>query len=441
MTPPARDSGRGGATEAIDTASIGATVRTSLWGIADQGLLSVTSFVTVVVLASVLGPHAFGSFSIVYTALLIANALQTALVTQPHNVIGVTKAHDEYTGYTGTTLAIQLVFAVAVSGAALAGAVLAAGVDAALAPLLFALVPAALAWQLQEFGRRVLYTEGRLAAAFANDVISYGGQIALLALLWRFASLDGPNALYAIAASSAAGAAFGAWQLRRSIMLAFDRASVRANWRFGKWLGGATLGFILSSHLYTYLAATIVGAFAAGVLKAAQVLLGPLNVLLLFLNNVLPIRLARAHAIGGESMLRRRLGLAYLVTFPIVASYCVACSVFAGPLLGLVYGEEYDQYGPVVVLFAVHYLLTYLGQLVSNALYAKRSTRPVFLGNAAGAVVAVAFGWLLVAALGVEGAVVGMIISLAATNLIIASGFLAPRRWLHPEMRLPFSQG
>ena len=44
-------------------------------------------------------------------------------------------------------------------------------------PMLMAIVPSIVAWQLQEFVRRVMYTEGRFAAAFWNDVVSYGGQL------------------------------------------------------------------------------------------------------------------------------------------------------------------------------------------------------------------------------------------------------------------------
>ena len=402
-------------------------VKTSLWGLADQTLVSATSFVTVVLLARALGPGPFGAFTVVYTALLIANTIQIALVTQPLNVFGATRSSEQYRAYTGSTLVVQLAFAAAVAGAALGAAGIAHVADTAYGPLLLALAPAAFGWQLQEFARRVLYTEGRVAAALATDLVTYGGQIAGLAALWATDRLDGTAAMWTIAATSAAGLLLGAWQIRRSVALTFESASAKRNWAFGKWLVGAMAGFTLSSHLYTYLAAGIVGAFAAGVLKAAQVLLGPLNVVLLFLNNVLPIRLARAYSTGGDALLRSRLGAAYAISLPIVAVYCAATSLLAEPLLSLVYGEAYEGYGTVVVLFGLFYFLSYTAQLVTYALYATRATRPVFLGHAGGAAIAIGLGWLLVAAFEIEGAVLGMILSVLVLNAVVWSVFALRR--------------
>ncbi len=398
-----------------------------LWGLGDQALVSITSFTTLVALARVLGPDEFGSFTLVYTALLIVNTLQTALITQPHNVLGVRQSPPVYGVYTGSTLVTQLVFTAVVVAAGSVAAAVAALVGSELTELLVAFVPATLAWQLQEFARRILYTEGRLHAAFANDVVAYGGQIVLLVLLWQLNALDGQAALYALAATSAGGAILGAWQLRRSIVLAFDAAAARANWRFGKWSGGATIAFILSSHLYTYLAAVIVGAFAAGVLKAAQLLFGPLNVLVIFLNNVLPIRLARAYAAGGEARLGRGLTVAYVLTLPVVTVYCLVVGVFATDLLDLVYGAQYAGYEVLVALLGVYYFVNYVGQLVSNALYAKETPRPVFIGHWAGALAGVGLGWLLIDTLGVDGAAVAMILSSVCVNVVVWWAYAIPR--------------
>ena len=50
--------------------------------------------------------------------------------------------------------------------------------------MLVALIPSIIFWQLQEFVRRVLYTEGRHVAALINDIVSYGGQAALMIVLY-----------------------------------------------------------------------------------------------------------------------------------------------------------------------------------------------------------------------------------------------------------------
>src|SRR5690606_25991116 len=75
--------------------------------------------------------------------------------------------------------------------------------------LLLAMAGAIPTWQTQEYLRRVFYTEGRVGEAAFNDLISYGGQMAGIALLsWR-GWLTGPNALGVLALTSLAAALAG----------------------------------------------------------------------------------------------------------------------------------------------------------------------------------------------------------------------------------------
>jgi O-antigen/teichoic acid export membrane protein len=216
-------------------------------------------------------------------------------------------------------------------------------------------------------------------------------------------------------------AAIGFGQVRCSFARTFDRVDVAAHWRFGKWLGAAAVGFGVSAYVYFYVAAALLGATASGELKASQLVLGPLNVLLLFLATVLPIRLSHTLARAGEAAFRARLRRALLVTAPIVALYCLVASVFAAPLLDLLYGGRYQDADTLVVLFALYYLLSYLGQMATATLNARQHTRPVFLANFVGAATAITLVWFFIPAFGTEGAVLGMIASVVLANLTLAS--------------------
>ena len=387
-------------------------LQASSLGLADQALMSAANFATIVVLARELAPADFGAFVLAYTALLLLNGLQTALVTQPHNVLGQTGHADDYADYTTSTAVGQLIFIVPFAGLALVAAAVTQIVAPGAAPALsLAFVPALVAWQLQEFGRRVLYTEGRLGAAFAADAVSYGGQVAALATLAAADRLSAPFALYAVAATSALGGVVAGWAIRGSLRGRVDISLAARNWSFGKWLGAAIAASWLAGHLYIYLAAVLIGPTASGALKAAQVILGPLNAFFLFLFTVLPIRFSgtrdRAGDVGVDADLRR----AYLATSPLVVVYCALAAVFAGPVLDLLYGETYDAYANVVALFAVYYLVMHVVYLLTSALTARRMTRSLFKGSAYGGLVGVTLGWPLVVAWEAEGAVVGMIVS------------------------------
>ena len=161
------------------------------WAVADQMAISAANFVMVVLLARGLSQADFGGFTLVYSVLLFANSLQSGLVTQPHNILGATRRGTDYLRFTTSTAVSQLVLAALVSALGMAAWVLAVLVGWDAAPLLLAMAPAMAAWQLQEFVRRVLYTEGRLAAALANDLVSYGGLVMALLLLRRLGVLTG----------------------------------------------------------------------------------------------------------------------------------------------------------------------------------------------------------------------------------------------------------
>ncbi len=398
------------------------------WGLADQMLISGTNFVTMVFLARGLGPAAFGTFVLTYTVLQFANSLQGALIIQPHSVLGATRQGRDYVDYTASTALTQLALAALAALVALAAAAVAYGAGWSVAPLLLALAPTAVAWQLQEFVRRVLYTEVRLAAALANDVISYGGQtVAIVALAW-FGVLTGPMALYVIAATSAVAVVLGAWQLRGSLFGRVDRAAFGENWRYGRWLGGAEIGYWLSSQMYLYLSGMMLGPLAAGVMKAGYVIFGPARVLGFFLRTVLPTFFARTLAADGKLGLHAQMKLVYWFSIPVLGAYCLLVAVFADPLVRLLYGESYTGHTAVVVLYALFAFTAFMASIVSSALRAQRKTRYIFATQMA-AILTLPAGWLLIRQFGVEGAVAGMILTSLVLNV---SYWRAYRRGLQP---------
>jgi O-antigen/teichoic acid export membrane protein len=385
--------------------------RAEAWGILDQGLVSFVNFLTIILVARSVAPSDFGFFVLAFTVLQSAGTLQAALITRPHNVLGAVRQGREYVDFSTTTALAQIGFTavLALLTAIVAGLAWAAGFSHA--GVFLALVPALVAWQLQELGRRILYTERRLRAAFAADLLAYGAQAVVLVVLWQRDELTASSALLALAATFAVGAAALAWRLRRILGGRAEAEALSAGWRFGKWLGVAEVGQWFSTQFYVYLAGAVLGVVASGALKAGQTLLGPMSVFLSFVTSYLPVVLAQDLQSTGTiyAATRRRLR----AILPFVVGYCVLVAVFAAPLLGLVYGSSYEEYADVVRLFALYYVLLAFSTVAIAALSARETTRDVFLGQAAGAVVSVAIGWLLLRELGPAGGVAGMIVSWA----------------------------
>ena len=408
-----------------------------LWPLADQTVISGTNFVTMVLLARGMSPRAFGSFTLLYSVLLFASSLQSTLVTQPHNVLGVSRMGRDYQRFTTTLALAQLVLALAAGVIAVA----AGGVTRLMgwehAALLIALGPAIVAWQLQEFARRVLYTERRIAAAFANDLISYAGQGVAVALLWRFATLTPMRALWALTATSALAACVGVVQLHGSFTRAVEPGALGESWHFGKWLaGGEILRWLSSVELYQFLAAALLGTTATATIKSAQVIFGPTRLLLYSLSDVLPIHFARSLR-AGTARMHADLRRVYLLTLVPLALYCGGVALFARPLLRFLYGAAYAGGARVLVLYALSAFVAYVSLIIAAALKARRMTRSVFAAYAWTSLVAVSFGWLFIRSFGVEGALVGMILTSIVASVVFWRSYRRARAAEAPSASVP----
>ena len=418
-----------------------AWLRKNSWALTDQVLISGTNFVTGVLTARALAPAEFGTFSVIYAALLFANILQSTLITQAHNVLGATRTGEDYRRYTASTATAQILILLAeiLLALPLALIALARGWDAA--PMLLAVVPAIFFWQLQEFVRRVLYTETRYARAFLNDLIGYGGQTLVLIALFasfklRGTPFTGAMALYALAGASAAAALVGAFQLRRSLARTVDFAYIRENWHFGKWLaGGELMGWCSSLHMQVWWAAILLGTVASADLRAAMILFGPARVISFFLSTVLPTRFAKVLHAGGADALHARIRTIYLGLIPTVGVYCLLLALFPRPVLKLIYGDQYigGAAVTVLVLYSLSAFLNYMQMVVAAALTASRQTRSIFAGSLCGCVVALVMSPLLIWKFGANGAILSMIVTTLVVGMLYVSAYFRRVRTPAPQ--------
>ncbi len=394
-------------------------VRTEVWGVLDQALVSGVNFLTIVLLARVLPPSDFGYFVLAFTLLQLATTLQTATITRPHNVLGAAREGDAYRAYTRTAAAAQIGFAVGLALMLAIGAGAAYRLGASEASIVLAAVPALIFWQLQEFGRRVLYTEQRLRASLANDLVTYGLQGTALVLLWRLDALTPVAALSTLAVATGVGSLVAFTQVRRSLAGAFDRSCLRDNWTFGRWLTGAEVSYWFSSNAYLYLAAAILGPAASAVLKAAQTLMGPISVFLAFFINYLPVTFTRALHQAETDELRRVALPAWKVMASVASLYCLAIGMFASPVLAHVYGEQYAGQAATVRTFAVYYALLPTSLVLVSILTARMQSRRIFIALSAGALVSLSVAWPFLEVFGPAGAVVAMILSWAVSTSLL----------------------
>jgi O-antigen/teichoic acid export membrane protein len=351
-------------------------------------VVSAANFLTVFVFARHMSTAAFGAFMIAHTGLMLLTSLQGALLTQPHNVLAAGREDSRYARFT-TSLAVAQLSVSALVCALLAGTGFALGpwLPAGTGAVLGALALAALPWMAQEFVRRALYTRSATRAAFANDALSYGLQLAgAIALAGTLGERAGPAApLAVLGLASAAGAALGAWQIRahlRPAALCAEglRRDLAEAWSFGKWLTAQNTLAWLGTHGHAWLVGAMLGAEQVGLYRAAMHLTNLLNPIRQAAFNYLPSRASLAYQRGGlaklGSWLQRVFWLLLLVPLPLT----LLLVAFPGPILELAYGPRYagPELALLLALAAMAQLLLFTKFPFDLGLLALKRSRSIF---------------------------------------------------------------
>jgi len=395
----------------------------NIWAMGDQILISATNFLTTVLIARVLSPALFGSFTLVYSALLLANIFQSTLITQAHNVLALTREGENYRRYTGNTALSQIALVAFEAMLALIVAFIAGARGYPAATLILWLAPACVAWQMQEFIRRIMYTECRFAAAFCNDCISYGGQMLLFIVFWSTGHLNGNTAMFSLTITSAVAAVLGIWQIRSSLEFKLDLSVLAENWAFGKWLiGGELVQWFGSLQLYLFLTAYLLGTHATGELRAAQTVFGPTRIFAFYLGSVLPIRFARTMAEDGASAVQRLLRQTCIRVLPLLGMYCLLVAMFPHFLLQMIFGREYAGTPAVLSIYAFYAFISYAQTLLVSVLTARRQTRMIFIGNIYGTLITLAMSYWIISYFKVVGAPIAIGVSCLITTLFFWLG-------------------
>jgi O-antigen/teichoic acid export membrane protein len=344
--------------------------RRTHWAVADQVLVSGSNFLTGIILARLLGPAAFGVFVLLQAVMQYVNAFQVSLIFSPMLSNAPQMEEAQRTRYLRGVLALQLVLSALLAAAVYALGTLGGLVSSAAAlrpPTVLALTAAVFTFQLQDWLRRYYFVHQNSRAACLNDVVSYGGQIVLLVVCALFDDDFGlTDVFWVMAITSFLAFVLGYAASRAPVRPAFGdaRMVLRDGWRTGRdyfiawqlqWSG--TQGVLL-------VGAGLLGAQAAGGVRAAQNIIGPINILFQAMENVVPVAAARHYKEGGLDSLTAYLWRNTAWGSALLLPVMLGLSLAAEPLTRLAYGAAYAGYASLVVWqAAAMFLQFYMRQL------------------------------------------------------------------------------
>jgi O-antigen/teichoic acid export membrane protein len=245
------------------------------WGVADQGLSSLTNFTLTVLVARSVGTTEFGYFAIVLTIYLTGLGLSRAALTSPLSIRFSTRPkqewHDAVRSATGSVLILAALMGIACVGAAsflegpLRGALVTLGIC----------FPALL---LQDSWRFAFFANGQKVHAFVNDLV---WAVALLVLVIAVSMSTFEGVAWFIAAwggSAAIAGLFGAYQARLIPKPTAALSWWKSHRDLSDWFVYEFLTVRGSVQVATFAIAGILGVQAVGALRAGSVLFGATNI-------------------------------------------------------------------------------------------------------------------------------------------------------------------
>jgi O-antigen/teichoic acid export membrane protein len=392
----------------------GSTARQGLTTLLDQGVFSITNFLTGVIVARSSSTRELGLYSLGFGMVVLLTAVQTSLISVPYNVYAMRIAEGERRAYTGSTAVHQLILSLlSVALLGTAGLLLARGAHlpgmGAVASTLAVAIPFILA---REYGRQLLFSRLRFSSALLLDVVVAAVQLGTLLLLARSGLLSARTAYLVIGGACAVAIVIAVMMARGLFALVPSRVlpAFRANWTTGRWSVAAGAIIVAGAQLYPWFMAATRGAGEAGVFAACLGITALTNPLLIGMGNFVAPKIMHAFASGGLEAVQRVTRLAMGVVIAAMVVVCPLLFVAGGKLLEVVYGEGYGAYGFTVGVIALSQFADWLSLPAHHALFFMDRAKVMFKGNLIVLVVTVGLGLALVTRLGTIGAAVGLLV-------------------------------
>jgi O-antigen/teichoic acid export membrane protein len=388
--------------------------KTRAEAVADQVVVSGTSFVTTIMIARFCPPSALGVYSMGISLLVSSVGIQDSLISAPytirqHNPLG-TRAEHVGSSLINCGLLSALAMVVLMTTAI---GLSAYGALPELVPVIWALAGVVPFVLLREFDRRLAFAHLHTVGCLMLDLTVAAIQLAALGLLAWTGQLSPATASAAIGAACAVAGGVWLYRARENMDFQPDQvwATMERDWGLGKWLLAAQVTSSVQGYVTYWLLAWLAGPAATGVFTACMSVVLFVNPLMLGLGLIFTPRAVLAFKEGGVARLRRQTIRESMLVGAAMTLFC-ALVMFAGEAaMRLLYsGKVYQGHGHTITVLALALLATSVGMPVTGALSSIERPRANLWANLCAAVVTICLvswfvvGWsLLGAAYGVLG--------------------------------------
>ncbi|HLG37475.1 MAG TPA: polysaccharide biosynthesis C-terminal domain-containing protein [Nitrososphaera sp.] len=389
----------------------------------DQGVCSMTNFLTGVIIGRVCTKEQLGLYTLGFSLVFLALTVQNSLVSLPYTVHAAPLHQDSSCQvYNGSTLIHQLVLSALISFFLILFGIILWFTDIGargLNQVIWALAATMSMILFRQYARRIYFARLRIEKSILLDlcvaVLQVGG-ILLLAHL-RILSAFGAFLVTGIACASIAIISFSAFLKMFRFQLANVKSTFRLHWTFGRWLLASGLIMTVATQSYLWLLSYFHGPSSTGTFGACMAAVFLMNPLITGTSNYIDPKSAHVYAEGGIEELRRIVLKAAALLGIGAALFTLLLFGFGEWFLAVMYGDKYAGNGLIVTVLAVSNVSILMSVPANSGLMAIKQTHIFNSSSIIALFVTIAFGSWFVMQFSALGAAVGMALAMWTSSI------------------------
>ncbi len=382
----------------------GRVLRSAMWGWADQAVSSLTNFVVGILIARSLSPNSFGAFGLGFAFYALALNMTRAFASQPLTIRYSSATPGARHGAAREAAGASLVLG---AGTSILCLVIASVTTGALREVFAALAIVLPGLMLQDTWRFTFFTQARPGAALVNDVVWAITLVPLLALApaMLFGSVFWMTLLWGGTATLAA--AVGILQAGVIPAPMAARRWLRAHRDLGSRFLTESAIAVAAAQAVLFGLGALAGLAAVAAVRSAQLLLGPLNIVVQGGALFSVAEVARAAALSTEHVARFAVRLSAVLSVIGIAWTLFVLSIPESTGVAVL-GENWDGAQQVILPVGVAFVALCGATGASVALRGLAEAGRILRAGTIASTCTVVFGLVGAFAAGASGAAWGM---------------------------------
>ena len=396
------------------------------WAILDQGLFATANFVLNILLARLLLPSEYGSFSVAYAILLLGGTFHTAFLTEPMLVFGPGRYKSRFREYLRALVRWHWILTGAFALAFMATGIgfLWFGSSQGMAWTFVAMGIATAPILLQWLFRRSCYVNLQPRFAVEAGAVYFATIVAGLFALNSRGVLAAGTAFILLAVGSLNASGWIFWRLTRlsheTDQPSLDvRQAALAHLDYGRWAAGTALLSWVPGNVYYILLPIVTSMEDVAGLRALMNLIMPVLHVIAALGLLLLPALVKKIQDGARlGPVVRNVSMLFILA---AAGYGLFLMVAGEWLLEILYDNKYDSFSRLLLPLSILPIASAMIAVFGSVIRAFERPDLVFRAYLGTLAVTVTLGLALIYTLGVGGAAIGLLLSSSTTALLMGA--------------------